>query len=94
MKVNELKITYIEKSHQELSDVEQRLLKEATQAAQKAYAPYSHFRVGAAVKLANGEILSGSNRRMPPIRRDFAPSGWLYIMQMPDTHNRPSKHCL
>ena len=54
MKVNELKITYIEKSHQELSDVEQRLLKEATQAAQKAYAPYSHFRVGAAVKLANG----------------------------------------
>ncbi len=62
MKVNELKITYIEKSHQELSDVEQRLLKEATQAAQKAYAPYSHFRVGAAVKLANGEILSGSNQ--------------------------------
>lgn len=62
MKVNELKITYIEKSHQELSDVEQRLLKEATQAAQKAYAPYSHFRVGAAVKLANGEILSGCNQ--------------------------------
>lgn len=62
MKVNELKISYIEKSHQELSDVEQRLLKEATVAAQKAYAPYSHFRVGAAVKLANGEILSGCNQ--------------------------------
>jgi cytidine deaminase len=62
MKVNELKISYIEKSHQELSDIEKKLLDEATEAASKAYAPYSKFRVGAAVSLENGEILTGCNQ--------------------------------
>ena len=62
MKINELKICYKVRSHSELSPEEQVLLKLATEAAIKAYAPYSHFRVGAAVKLANGEILSGCNQ--------------------------------
>ena len=62
MKINELKICYKVRSHSELSQEEQSLLKSATEAATKAYAPYSHFRVGAAVKLANGEILSGCNQ--------------------------------
>lgn len=39
----------------------QNLLKLATEAAQQAYAPYSHFKVGAVVLLNNGEILTGSN---------------------------------
>ena len=62
MKINELKICYKVRSHSDLSPEEKTLLKSATEAASKAYAPYSHFRVGAAVKLANGEILSGSNQ--------------------------------
>lgn len=62
MKINELKICYKVCSHSELSQEEQSLLKSATEAATKAYAPYSHFMVGAAVKLANGEILSGCNQ--------------------------------
>lgn len=62
MKTSELKICYKVRSHSELSSDEQALLKSATEAATKAYAPYSHFRVGAAVKLANGEILSGCNQ--------------------------------
>ncbi len=62
MKINELKICYKVRSHSELSPEEKTLLKSATEAASKAYAPYSHFRVGAAVKLANGEILSGCNQ--------------------------------
>lgn len=33
----------------------------AEQAAQNAYAPYSKFRVGAALRLTNGEIVTGSN---------------------------------
>ena len=40
----------------------QLLHKEAIEAASKAYAPYSHFHVGAAVLLANGEVVSGSNQ--------------------------------
>lgn len=62
MKINELKICYKVRSHSELSQEELSLLKSATEAATKAYAPYSHFMVGAAVKLANGEILSGCNQ--------------------------------
>jgi cytidine deaminase len=39
----------------------QSLIGNAEQATQKAYAPYSHFRVGAAVLLEDGEVLTGSN---------------------------------
>lgn len=37
------------------------LLKQAIQAAQNYYSPYSHFRVGAALKLTSGEIVTGTN---------------------------------
>lgn len=38
------------------------LLKSAHEAADKAYAPYSHFQVGSAVQLSNGEVVQGSNQ--------------------------------
>jgi cytidine deaminase len=38
------------------------LLEEAKKATGNAYAPYSKFRVGAAIRLSNGHILSGSNQ--------------------------------
>jgi Cytidine deaminase len=38
------------------------LLETARKAAEHAYAPYSRFRVGAAVRLINGQIISGSNQ--------------------------------
>lgn len=37
------------------------LLKFAEQAAQNSYSPYSKFRVGAALRLTNGEIVTGAN---------------------------------
>ena len=37
------------------------LLDRARQAALHAYAPYSGFRVGAALRLSNGEIVTGAN---------------------------------
>ena len=37
------------------------LLDRARQAALHAYAPYSGFRVGAALRLSNGEIITGAN---------------------------------
>lgn len=46
----------------ELSDTEKKLLNAAMEAAETAYAPYSHFRVGAALLLGNGEIVKGSNQ--------------------------------
>lgn len=49
-------------SVEELPLDEQALLKEAALALENAYAPYSNFRVGAALLLANGKTVSGSNQ--------------------------------
>ncbi len=38
-----------------------KLLKQAHQAALHSYSPYSGFRVGAALLLANGEVVTGTN---------------------------------
>ncbi|MDR3252577.1 MAG: cytidine deaminase [Tannerella sp.] len=44
-------------------DVDDRLLREAAlSAAGRAYAPYSKFRVGAAVRLQDGRIVEGCNQ--------------------------------
>jgi cytidine deaminase len=48
-------------SLEELPENAQLLLTAAKKAMENAYAPYSHFKVGAAVLLRNGEMLSGSN---------------------------------
>ncbi|MBF4470103.1 MULTISPECIES: cytidine deaminase [Flavobacterium] len=49
-------------SIQELPEAEQNLIKKAIEIRQNAYAPYSKFRVGAAILLDNGEIIVGSNQ--------------------------------
>ena len=40
----------------------QSLMQQAIEIRKKAYAPYSHFRVGAAIALDNGKIVLGSNQ--------------------------------
>ena len=44
-----------------LTEVEQQLIETATQALDSAYAPYSQFRVGAAVLTTTGKIFAGCN---------------------------------
>jgi len=46
----------------ELATPIQNLLQKASEAREKAYAPYSKFLVGAALELENGEIISGNNQ--------------------------------
>ncbi len=46
----------------ELPEEDRELLNAAREAAKSAYAPYSGFFVGAALKLENGEILKGNNQ--------------------------------
>jgi cytidine deaminase len=46
----------------ELSAEERALVLKAKEASKKAYAPYSNFKVGAAILLANQEIISGNNQ--------------------------------
>ncbi len=40
----------------------QELMNKAQQARENAYAPYSHFRVGAALRLTSGKIVTGNNQ--------------------------------
>lgn len=49
-------------SWKELSQDVQNLVQKAYQVAENAYAPYSNFKVGAALQLDNGEIVLGSNQ--------------------------------
>lgn len=53
---------FIYETIEELSQNEQKLLVEAERARENAYAPYSSFKVGAAVLLDNGEIVIGNNQ--------------------------------
>lgn len=45
-----------------LTERDRQLFETARTATDHAYAPYSKFRVGAAVKLANGRMITGSNQ--------------------------------
>jgi len=49
-------------SSEELTAADAALLDAARKVTQLAYAPYSNFFVGAAAKLANGEIVKGTNQ--------------------------------
>lgn len=49
-------------SLEELKSADVELINEARLALQKAYAPYSHFRVGVALRLRSGRVVHGSNQ--------------------------------
>lgn len=49
-------------SIEELPEEQRWLLNEAREVTEQAYAPYSKFQVGAVAKMANGEIIAGSNQ--------------------------------
>ena len=62
MKELDLHLHVLVKQEEELTPEEVKLLDEARRATYRSYAPYSHFSVGAAVALADGTIVSGSNQ--------------------------------
>jgi len=47
---------------EEMTPEDRELANEAVLAMQNAYAPYSHFHVGAAVRMSNSQIVRGSNQ--------------------------------
>lgn len=56
-------ITYSEfRSADEMTPEDRELVGAAIEAMSGAYAPYSHFHVGAAVRLSNGQIVKGANQ--------------------------------
>ena len=58
-----LEINYKEYSSiEELEPRDRELVQAAFQAQKTSYAPYSHFNVGAAIRMENGVIVKGSNQ--------------------------------
>lgn len=49
-------------SSEELDHQDAELLNKARSVTQNAYAPYSRFAVGAAARLANGQVVTGTNQ--------------------------------
>lgn len=62
MKEIEIKTIIRSVEYNELSSADRRLVDAAKEATKGSHAPYSDFHVGAAVMLANGEIVSGANQ--------------------------------
>ncbi len=63
MTERELHIKYLEySSASQMPSADKELLESAIGAAEGAYAKYSSFRVGAAVRMSNGEVVIGSNQ--------------------------------
>jgi cytidine deaminase len=61
--LKEIKISFEEFSDiAEMPEKDRELLVMAKEALKNAFAPYSHFYVGAALRLDNGEIITGSNQ--------------------------------
>ena len=55
-------LTHYNADGSELSELDRRLVERAKKITQTSYAVYSHFHVGAALLLENGEIVCGSNQ--------------------------------
>ena len=63
MKENKFEFNYtVFDSIDELPEDQRWLLQEAREITAQAYAPYSNFQVGAVARMANGEIVAGSNQ--------------------------------
>lgn len=63
MKKEYLKLEYIIFDNlEDLDKKDQELVNNAIEASSRAYAPYSNFHVGAAVRLSNNMIIQGNNQ--------------------------------
>lgn len=62
MRQFDVNVHIVEMTFDELSPADRLLVDKARRHTLTSYAPYSRFRVGAAILLSNGEIVSGSNQ--------------------------------
>ena len=62
MKEKKIEIAYRIYTIDELDAADSELMQAAIEATRRSYAPYSNFHVGAAVRLADGTIVTGNNQ--------------------------------
>ena len=62
MEKYEIKSTVCVFQDNELSAQDSELVEAAKRATENSYSPYSEFKVGAALRLLNGDVVTGSNQ--------------------------------
>ena len=62
MRKFDISVPITEYTYDELSAEDRRLVDMAREATYRSYVPYSHFHVGPAILLDNGEVVCGSNQ--------------------------------
>ncbi len=62
MKEKKIEITYKAVAPEELEAEDRELIEKAKGMTYRSYAPYSRFNVGAAIRMADGSIVAGSNQ--------------------------------
>ncbi len=62
MQQNEIKIIITQYDLNELPENDRQLIMAARETAFSAYAPYSGFKVGAALRMSDGRIITGNNQ--------------------------------
>ncbi|MDE5871124.1 MAG: cytidine deaminase [Muribaculaceae bacterium] len=62
MKEKKIEITYSSLETEDLSPEDRELIAKAKDMTYRSYAPYSRFHVGAAIRMADGSIVNGSNQ--------------------------------
>lgn len=62
MKKLDINIPVRQLAYDELDEQDRRLVMDARKATYRSYAPYSHFSVGAAIRLSDGTVIEGCNQ--------------------------------
>lgn len=62
MEAKNINTTIYVANMEELDEKDRQLVEAAIEATKSSYAPYSHFNVGAAVRLDNGVVIPGCNQ--------------------------------
>lgn len=74
--------------YEELDAADRELMDAAREATNRSYAPYSHFSVGAAARLANGIVGPAPTRKTPPILPGCVQNVPPYSMPTPNIPTR------
>ena len=91
MTEKEIKISYEEyRCPEEMLPEDRELVCEAMEAMNGAYAPYSRYHVGAAVRMSNGQIVRGANQETRRFLQDCALKGPQCLPQAPGI---PTRKC-
>jgi hypothetical protein len=81
--IRNISISYREyQDRSELSPEDQELIIASEEAARSAYAPYSLFRVGAAIRLESGRIVQGANVENSAFPSGFVPKERHFLPQL------------